>query len=208
MLHKCTDRRLSCTFFNAFLNGITCHPSFFFSVFNTAVTNSSHVLMDGCEGRVPSDRCPPWLQALTFVSDRYGAGGRRFRLQPNSSASTKVCVLDVVCGDISLIFGYYCTSILIFVCVFLFQLTCFEPHFKITPVNTGTEMLTEVELNVNALIKQNALFNVGIYREKLNLRLFHHEAQVSLRGSVSISGALNHEEALKKTYGREMFPKT
>lgn len=58
-------------------------------------------------------------------------------------------------------------------CMLLFQPTQFEPHFKITPGNTGAEAATEVNLNVNVLRKQDALDDVDIYKEKLILRLFH-----------------------------------
>lgn len=59
---------------------------------------------EGCEG--PSDRCPPGLQVVTFLSNRYGAGGGCFRPQPNLSMCTKVCILE----DVLLVFWVFLSS--------------------------------------------------------------------------------------------------
>lgn len=74
-------------FFNAFLNVITLHPpvSFFFGGGGGSTQQPPTFLVcsctwetEGCEGRVPSDRRPPGLQVVTFLSNRYGAGGGGF----------------------------------------------------------------------------------------------------------------------------------
>lgn len=107
-------------FFNAFLNVITLHPpvSFFGGGGWGGSTQQPPTFLvcsctwetEGCEGRVPTDRCPPRASGGNLSQQQVWSRGRCFRPQPNLSTRTKVCILEVVCVDVLLVFGVFLSS--------------------------------------------------------------------------------------------------
>lgn len=125
---------------------------------------------EGCERRVPSDRCPPLASGGNLSKRQVGSRGEVSLPAAEFMESARSgCRLWRHSAGIWVFLHEHLR-----LCMLLFQPTCFEPHFNITPANPCAEAETEVKLNVNVLRKQNDLDDVDIYREKLNLRLFHH----------------------------------
>lgn len=109
---------------------------------------------EGCEGRVPSDRCQHWLQVVTFLSDRWEQSREGF--QPAAKfintfeGGGRLCVLWMVNSTAISIFLHVdllCLRVLLFY-------MHFKTHFKIVSEESGAEEATEVDLNAGVLQKK------------------------------------------------------